>query len=261
MSRLTEKLYINARAILSKEPRLIKLPSEGEVVFVGDTHGDIEASRKVFREFFTSNRRIVFLGDYVDRGPKSKENIVYLLCKKIRYPDRVFLLLGNHEGYQHVKFEPANFWESLRRDEKMRFFDLFLLLPLAAYGDNGIIALHGGLPDIDDINDINQIEIGDENWRHIVWGDFLKEYEEKDTLISSFFGRPQLQEGYFLDVMKRLNKQILIRSHQPYMEQSIYSGRCLTIFTSMAYGETRTIAIVDMEKPVNTIEDVKIVNI
>ncbi len=39
----------------------------------------------------------VFLGDIVDRGKHSLEVLCLLLALKVQYPQRVFLVRGNHE--------------------------------------------------------------------------------------------------------------------------------------------------------------------
>jgi predicted phosphodiesterase len=113
-----EDLFREVEEILEKEPRLVHLPSRGRVVFVGDTHGDLDATQEVIRRYLKKNCRIVFLGDYVDRGKYSKENILYLLHLKRKHPDKICLLAGNHEGYMVKDFEPANFWASLSLKEK-----------------------------------------------------------------------------------------------------------------------------------------------
>jgi len=61
--------------------------------------------------------------------------------------------------------------------------------------------------------------------------------------------------------MARLGKNVLIRSHQPDAPPTMYGKRCLTIFTSSAYGyhvSERTIALTDLRKPVKTVDDIEI---
>ena len=113
-----EDLFRKVGKLLEKEPRLIQLPSQGKAVFVGDTHGDLEATQEIVHRYLRKPYRIVFLGDYVDRGEHSEENIHYLLQLKSEHPDQIFLLAGNHEGYMVKEFYPVSFWKSLSLKER-----------------------------------------------------------------------------------------------------------------------------------------------
>lgn len=248
-----ENIIEKAIRILEKETRLIHLPSQGKVVFVGDTHGDLDATQHVIHQYLKKPYRIVFLGDYVDRGDRSEENIDYLLRLKLEHPDEVFLLAGNHEGFMVKELYPANFWETLSRRERESYGLLFSKFPLSVTSPNGILALHGGLPELKSLADMNQIEWGDLHWDRIVWGDFI----ESDTdVLGDWWGRSQFGRPYFGRMMERYQKQVLIRSHQPHAPPLMFWKRCITIFTSYAYLSNRTIAIADMEKEIRTAEDV-----
>ena len=244
-----------AEEILAREPRLIRLPSNGRVVFVGDTHGDIDATEKVMDRYLKKPCRIVFLGDYVDRGSRSEENIRTLLTMKVKHPEEITLLAGNHEGFMVKPFFPANFWESLPAEEKEVYGRLFSKFPVAATSTNGVLALHGGLPDLGSLDEVDQITWGDENWNRMTWGDFL---ENEGDLLGDWGGRPQFGRDYFRRAMDRYQKKLLIRSHQPNSPQWMFNNACLTIFTSYAYKSTRTVGIVDLEKELRNGGDVAV---
>jgi predicted phosphodiesterase len=253
---------MNRRALLQKagelferEPRLVHLPSRGKVIIVGDTHGDLDATEKVTQQYLKKPCRVVFLGDYVDRGTYSEENILHLLRLKIDHPEDIYLLAGNHEGYRAKRFLPANFWDSLSGEEIEAFGLLFEKFPLVATAENGILALHGGLPDLHSLEEVNEIAGGDDQWNRIVWGDFA---EGEGDLLGDWSGRPRFGERYFSRMMERYQKQVLIRSHQSNSPLELFEEKCITIFTSHAYRATRTIVVVDLEKEIRTATDVTI---
>jgi predicted phosphodiesterase len=248
-----EDLIKKVGIILEKESRLIHLPSEGKVVFVGDTHGDLDATEQVIHQYLKKPYRIVFLGDYVDRGDYSEENIDYLLNLKLEHPEEIFLLAGNHEGHRVKEFYPANFWDSLSEKEREAYGILFSKFSLCVTSGNGILALHGSLPELKFLEEMNQIGLGDANWDRIVWGDFV---ESEIEILGDLWGRPQFGRPYFERMMDRYQKQILIRSHQPHAPLIMFKKRCITIFTSSAYMPIRSIVIADLEKRIQTAEDV-----
>ena len=108
-----ESLLTQAEGRFELEPNLVRLHS-GRAIFVGDTHGDFDASKKVIASYLRPENSVIFLGDYVDRGPQSVENINYLLCLKLAYPENIFLLMGNHEGYAIIKEELDELWEEIK---------------------------------------------------------------------------------------------------------------------------------------------------
>lgn len=238
------------------ELKLVEIRDAKKIIFVGDTHGDWEASKKIINDYLSVNNKIVFLGDYVDRGPKSKENLDFLLETKAKNSDQVYLLQGNHEGHHILKFSPADFWESLSEKEYQHFSTIVGKCPLVVVV-NEIIALHGVLPDVKNLEEIDQIKLGSKQWQQITWGDFSEEKGEY-LGIDPFTGRPQFGRDYFFKLMERLNKKVLIRSHQPDAPLLMFNDRCLTIFTSSAYTRERTIAIADLSKEIKTAKDLEI---
>jgi len=238
--------------IIESEGNLVKPDNPGRMVFVGDTHGDLQATKTVFERYFDGKTVLAFLGDYVDRGDRSRENINFLLQKKINHPDKVILLQGNHEGIKYRKFGPVNFWNSLSPGDREKYGDLLSMLPLALSWD-GLIATHGGLPDVSCLEEIDKIERGGNNWEKITWGDFN---EVDGYILGGGFGRPQLGADYFNQAMKNLDKNVLVRSHQPNIPTYLFEKRCITIFTSAAYGTNRRVAVA--EGPVKSGRDLLI---
>ena len=90
--------------LVRDEPLIVDvIPSDkwpSSVVF-GDVHGNFNDVYHIYKNFITNpkyaHHRLIFLGDYVDRGPKPIEILCFLFAHKLVYPDRYVLLRGNHE--------------------------------------------------------------------------------------------------------------------------------------------------------------------
>ncbi|MBX3156711.1 MAG: serine/threonine protein phosphatase [Deltaproteobacteria bacterium] len=66
---------------------------------IGDIHGDLTALQTLFERLpeLTAEDTLVFLGDYLDRGPESAGVVAYLRELADRGPANVVALRGNHE--------------------------------------------------------------------------------------------------------------------------------------------------------------------
>ena len=74
---------------------------DGNVVVIGDVHGQFYDLHEILKKFYDANdqsQKLLFLGDYVDRGAWGTEIVLLLFTLKIKYPDRILLLRGNHES-------------------------------------------------------------------------------------------------------------------------------------------------------------------
>lgn len=66
---------------------------------IGDIHGDLAALHRLFARLprLTGDDTLVFLGDYLDRGPDSAGVVAWLRELPARCPAKVVALRGNHE--------------------------------------------------------------------------------------------------------------------------------------------------------------------
>ncbi|XP_009884108.1 PREDICTED: serine/threonine-protein phosphatase 2A catalytic subunit beta isoform [Charadrius vociferus] len=154
-------LCSEAKEILTKESNVqeVRCP----VTVCGDVHGQFHDLMELFRIGGKSpDTNYLFMGDYVDRGYYSVETVTLLVALKVRYPERITILRGNHESRQITqvygfydeclrKYGNANVWKY--------FTDLFDYLPLTALVDGQIFCLHGGLsPSIDTLDHIRALD-------------------------------------------------------------------------------------------------------
>ncbi|KAG0080299.1 putative serine/threonine protein phosphatase, partial [Podila epicladia] len=117
------------------------------VTVVGDIHGQFYDLLEIFKiGGYCPDTNYLFLGDYVDRGLYSVETMSILTCLKLRYPDRVQLVRGNHES-RAVTQTYGFYTECMKKYGSAQvwhyFTDLFDYLTLSVVIDNMIFCVHG----------------------------------------------------------------------------------------------------------------------
>ena len=157
------KMANDVSKILIKESNLLKL--QAPIYIYGDIHGQYQDLLR-FLEMtkLPPESKLLFLGDYVDRGKNSIEVIALIFALKIVYPSHIFLLRGNHECPE-INFNYGFYGECIDRYGKYDGNHVFeainnclLHLPIAAVINDKIFCVHGGLsPNMTKLEDINKI--------------------------------------------------------------------------------------------------------
>ena len=195
------------------------------VIICGDIHGQIYDLIELFKKGGEiPNSRYVFMGDYVDRGYNGVEVLELLLALKVKYPEHITLLRGNHESrqicfaygfYEEItrKYGNANAWEY--------FTDLFDYLPLAALVEGKIFCVHGGLsPLISTVDQIRLINRKMEIPREGVFCDLMwSDPDDIETWIISCRGAGWIYGWKVVDEFTHINGlELICRAHQLVME-------------------------------------------
>ena len=118
------------------------------VLLVGDTHGYPEVSTWALglAERLGVDWK-VFIGDYVDRGPRGVENLEMLVERSLQ-DERLLLLRGNHESLlMNSYYGFAEEAIAKRGRDYLRVAErLYRSLPLVAIINGSVMVVHGGIP-------------------------------------------------------------------------------------------------------------------
>lgn len=237
-----QHLCNKARETLTLEANV--QPVSAPVTVCGDIHGQWHDLMELYRIGGSApDTNYLFMGDYVDRGYYSVETVSLLVCLKVRYPERVHILRGNHESRQITqvygfydecvrKYGSANVWKM--------FTDLFDYFPLTALVENQIFCLHGGLsPSVDALDHIRQL-------------DRVQEVPHEGPMCDLLWSDPDDRSGWGIsprgagftfgqDVSEQFNQRngltLVARAHQLVMEGYNWSHEknVVTIFSAPNY--------------------------
>jgi len=219
-------------------------PVSSPVTICGDIHGQFFDLIELFKTGGECpDTNYIFMGDFVDRGYHSLETFTLLLCLKVRWPDKVTLLRGNHESRQitqvygfydecQTKYGSANAWKYCTQ--------VFDLLTLAALIDGKILCVHGGLsPDVRTLDQIRTINRNQEiphegDFCDLMWSD----PEDIDTWQISPRGAGWLFGSRVTEEFININQLDLIaRSHQLVHEgyKYMFNNKLVTVWSAPNY--------------------------
>jgi len=207
-----------AKEILINEDNVVRLYPPISVC--GDIHGQFFDLLELFLVGDKCPRtKYCFLGDYVDRGYYSLETFLYLLILKVRFPNHITLLRGNHETNLNKSY--GFYFECMRKfnDEPNVYrycSEIFNLLPIAATINDRFFLVHGGLspniPKIDDINIYNRNKEPDDPILDLLWSD---PSEDIDKWVISERGCGYLFGKDVVDEFNEINGlDCIYRAHQ-----------------------------------------------
>jgi protein phosphatase len=140
LSRAIEKLK-------AQEP-VLELEA-ARILVVGDTHGYPEVTEWALElAEHLGVEAVLFLGDYVDRGPRGVENLELVLSRLLEDGSpAIYMLRGNHEDLE-MNYYYGFYSEALNKrgpDYLNDIAKLYSALPIAARA-NEVFFVHGGVP-------------------------------------------------------------------------------------------------------------------
>ncbi|KAI1709210.1 calcineurin-like phosphoesterase domain-containing protein [Ditylenchus destructor] len=248
------------RALERFKAEQVMLELESPVHVVGDIHGQFGDLVRLFDAHGRPpSEKYLFLGDYVDRGSHSLEVIVLLFLLKIRYPDKIYLLRGNHECAT-TNFHYGFYAELLRKFPKEqrtraeelwdRFQEVFDWMPFTALINQKFLCMHGGIsPRLRTLDQLRNLprpiepsNDSDDDYsmaNDLIWADPDPRMGAKETFKRSARGTSyHFSEKALLNVLEKLKLEMVVRAHQVMMNGYEFFGsqkKLVTVFSAPNY--------------------------
>ena len=229
--------------VLQQKEALLEL--DAPVYILGDIHGNIfDLLRLLIYTDVPPKTRLVFLGDYVDRGEFSIEVITLLFAFGVAFPDHMILLRGNHE-FEHVNQTYGFYDECITQRGSQSLYQsvnrVFQWLPFAAVVGGKFFCVHGGLsPALTSLKQIKAIQRPMEIYDgdlvcDLVWSDPQQtgeqEYVRSQRGSGVLFGPPAIAK-----FLKETNLSYIVRGHECVTLGVQKFGETLyTVFSSSNY--------------------------
>jgi serine/threonine-protein phosphatase PP1 catalytic subunit len=231
---------------LESESAVLRINTES-IMLIGDIHGNLNALEYVMqmREKL-GYKKILFLGDYVDRGMQGTEVLTKLFQLKLREPENVFLLRGNHETIDMNFF--YGFFEEIGFDkdfllEISRTYDR---LPVAAVISEHTFCVHGGIDGTGNISTITK-----EGAFPYLWNDPSElpgmSISSRGSTVRGF--GPDIVEGFLEtnDLKRIVRGHTAIRTGYEWW----FDGKLLSLFSCPDYvglGNAAAFALIEKEE-------------
>ena len=266
-----DELLDRLEAEVPVHPGLVDLPSapRRDAVVFGDTHGDWWSTLAVAERFLArpAERCLVGLGDYIDRAPDDCEagsvaNALFLLELAAEFPDRVFLLQGNHEAARRIAALPHDLPEevdTLWGPDVERYNRLMGLLergPIAALSPSGAYLAHGGFPAGGTAATWRQAfdRPTDETLIEVLWSDC--DVSRIRRGLDAQFTADDLER--FFD---RSGARVFLRGHDPdVVGRPLYDSRVFTLHSTRVYERFGGVLLawLPLHRPVRTLAEVRV---
>ncbi|VEU35301.1 unnamed protein product [Pseudo-nitzschia multistriata] len=231
-----------AKELFLSKPMVLRL--NAPIKICGDLHGQyFDLLRLMDHSGRPPNTSYLFLGDYCDRGKQSIEVLCLLFALKLKDPERVHMIRGNHESRKLSRM--YGFYDECKRRYNPelweKFVEVFDCMPAVAIISDKIMCVHGGLsPELEDLEQINAIErpcdLPEQGLLcDLLWADpepGIEGWDENDRGVSYVFGEDVVEE-----FVKKHDLDVIVRAHQVVEEgYDFFAGRKLiTLFSAPNY--------------------------